>query len=270
MPDGLVLPLAGSFQTTVLPMLLPQGQLPGWRAWRAMHARWLRFCTPYDPDSPDAARFRSLQLQPLLAASPWVMVANFVNVLVVCWLFRHSEWLVAVGLWGATTLAASLLGRRAWKVWREGQWPRYCSSHTLWRATRNAVIMAILWAVPMVVGYPLANEVGRVALLLIAVGMLCGGAFVLSPVPRAAANYVLLLTLAVLGGLTTAGLARHLEVMGLTLLYAVMVLAAALHLARQFGERMMAEADSTRQKQLVHRLLHDFEQHANDWLWELA
>ncbi|NDY91284.1 sensor domain-containing diguanylate cyclase [Ideonella livida] len=238
-------------------------------AWRRLHERWLRFCTPYDLESPDAALFRSLQLQPLLAATPWVAVANVLNALVVAWVFRGHAHLPAVLLWALLVTVASGTGLRAWRTWREGQWPRYCSSYTLWRATRNAVVTASLWAAPMVLGLPAADQTGRLTLLMIGAGMLCAGAFILAPLPRAAANYVLILTLAVQGGLVSTGAAEHAELIVLTCLYAVMVLAAAIHLARHYGQRMMAEARSDREKQLVHRLLYDFEQNAQDWLWEL-
>ena len=53
-------------------------------------------------------------------------------------------------------------------------------------------------------------------------------------------------------------------------IYAVTMCGIVLNSARLFMSRLRAEAESDRQKQLVDLLLRDFEEHASDWLWEIA
>ncbi len=235
----------------------------------AVHARWIRLTTPYDPASPDAARFRSLQLQPLLTLWPWLMVGMLANAAAICWVLRATSSMPLLLLWATAALGVGLLGARAWDLLRQGQWPAYCSTRTLAKVNRNAGIAGIVWALPMMLGYASVSDADRTTLLLITEGMICAGTFALASVPRAAGHYMLFMVLGTLVGLAQPNWRDHTLLLVLTLLYGFMVMVAAIHLARNSGARMEAEAQSARQRQLVRLLLDDFEQHAQDWLWEL-
>lgn len=56
--------------------------------------------------------------------------------------------------------------------------------------------------------------------------------------------------------------------LALLTVYAMIVVASVGASARTYGARLMAEAEAERQSQLVGLLLHDFEEHSSDWLWE--
>jgi diguanylate cyclase (GGDEF)-like protein len=239
------------------------------RALLAVHARWIRLTTPYDPASPDAARFRSLQLQPLLALWPWLMAGTLVNAAAIAWVLRAVSSMPLLLLWATAALGVGLLGLRAWDLLRQGQWPAYCSTRTLAKVNRNAGIAGAVWGLPMALGYASAGDADRTALLLITEGLICAGTVALACVPRAAGHYVLFMTLGTLMGLMQSNWRDQALLLVLTLLYGCMVMAAVIHLARNSGARMEAEAQSSRQRQLMRLLLDDFEQHAQDWLWEL-
>ena len=75
-----------------------------------------------------------------------------------------------------------------------------------------------------------------------------------------------------LGGiyaLLAAGKPLYVYVAMLLVVYAAVIVATALSMARIFLARLQAEADKDRQKQVVDLLLRDFEAHASDWLWEV-
>ena len=51
---------------------------------------WRRWTTPYDTAHPDAAAFRSLQVQATIALTPWAVFANWANLAVAGWTFREA------------------------------------------------------------------------------------------------------------------------------------------------------------------------------------
>lgn len=240
------------------------------RAWPGLRARWRQLTTPLPPDNPDAARFRSLQLQPLLALTPWLIACTGINALVTCWVFRDTHWFPAALAWGLAAVGTSLVSRRGWRSWRRGEWPSHCSARTTTRAERNAALTALIWSLPMLAGYGLAgSETQRTVLLLVTEGTICVGTFALASLPRAAVYYALVMTAATLLGLARAGWPDGAVLPVLATTYVAAVLVVALKLSRHLGARLEAEALSIRQRQLAELMLDEFTQLARDWPWEL-
>lgn len=239
-------------------------------AWASLSARWQAWTVPYDPTHPEAPQFRSMQVQTTLTLTPLVLLANWANVGVVAWTFRNTFNPIALGAWTLATLAASSAGLGAWLTWRAGRWPRRNSNRTLARTAHNATLLAALWAVPMLTGYPSGDSTQRSLLVGLTVGMICAGGFALAAIPRAAFQYVIVLSVGLTAGYTLGGAQQHLLSLLLAPLYSGIVLATVVTNSRQMGGRLVAEADSARQKRVVDLLLDDFQENARDWLWEVS
>jgi diguanylate cyclase (GGDEF)-like protein/PAS domain S-box-containing protein len=235
----------------------------------AARAQWRRWTEPYDPGHPEAPQFRSLQVQSALSLTPFVLLANWANLAVLGWTFRHWEHPVVLTLWIAATAAASAAGLRSWLAWRAGRWPSRNSVRTLAKAVPHACLLAGLWALPMAVGYRHADGVQRPLLVGLSVGMICAGGFALATIPRAAFAYVGVLSAGLVAGLWSAG-SDYTLMVTLAAIYAGIVLATVVTSSRQMGGRLVAEADSARQKRLMDLLLDDFQENARDWLWEVS
>lgn len=228
--------------------------------------RWL---SPYDPACPDAARFRSLQLQSLLALSPWLIACTLLNVAMLVWVYASAPWIWGMTLWGVMAVGMSVMGVSGWLRWRAGAWPSHCSRQTLHRAERNAGLTALVWCLPMMLAYPQADAEQRMWQMLGAQGMLSVGTFALAALPRAAVRYAAIMTAGTVFGLAVRPDPWRFEWLVVSLTFAVMVLAVAWRTGRSFCDRMQAEAESLRLRQLTQTRLDEFERHAQDWRWEL-
>jgi diguanylate cyclase (GGDEF)-like protein/PAS domain S-box-containing protein len=230
---------------------------------------WRRKTTPYTVREPQAARFRAQQLRVGLALTPWVLICNGISVIAVLSLAPGGLPDALRYGWALAVLLASALGARPWLALRRGPLRDTVSERTLDRVVRNAAVLGLLWAAMPAVLYPSTDAPGQMVVLCISVGLLCTGGFGLSSMPRAALSYAGMLAVGLTVGLIRANAGLHLWVLVLVGTYTGIVMATVGVIARHLGRRMMAEAEAARQTELVELLLHDFEQHASDWLWEI-
>ncbi len=221
-------------------------------------------------DGPLAAHFRARQIQALLSILPLVAVGNAINTITICWSLWEDvpHWLLAVWcLVGVMSMAVS-------GVW----WGRMMAPGPRPTATRASINMivgqviffALAWGSLPFTLFPSLDHIGAMLIACVVVGMICGGAFMLSPIPPAALAYVV--TLAVVGtvSLSMSPYARGGALLLLLVVYVVIMCGVVLANGRIFMSRLRAEAETERQKQLIDLLLRDFEEHASDWLWEIS
>jgi diguanylate cyclase (GGDEF)-like protein/PAS domain S-box-containing protein len=102
------------------------------------------------------------------------------------------------------------------------------------------------------------------------VGMICNGAFTLSSITPAALAYLGVFSLACVVTLLRSSYVGSGALLLLLAVYLVVMVGVVFTNGRVFIERLRAEAETDRQKQLIDLLLRDFEEHASDWLWEVS
>ncbi|MGD9602348.1 MAG: putative bifunctional diguanylate cyclase/phosphodiesterase [Gammaproteobacteria bacterium] len=214
----------------------------------------------------DAAEIRAAHLRTLLRLTPLMMGANLVNAALVLFAFRHH------GLWAWTWFALVVLVAVAGLVggWRFNRAPRAQSSpRAMRRAARHAGVLAVLWVAPLV-WFAEASPAQQFLLGVLVTGMLAGGAFVLATLPAASLIWVGVLAGGALLALLGAGEPLFYVIAGLLACYATVVALGAMAWSRQATALLVAEREAARQGQMLALLLHDFEEHANDALWETA
>jgi len=219
-------------------------------------------------DEDQLGRFRAQQLQTVLQLTPLTTLTNALNVSVLGVLFWREGFKWFVALWSLCIMCTMLMGLRAWWRSRRGRAPLRVSVRAERRAVGHAALLSSLWALAPAVLLPVANSAEQGLVGCITVGMICAGGFALAAVPTAGTVFPMLL-----GFGAAVGLLRS-QVPGAGLLlcmlgvYVCVVVMSVRSTSASFVARLTAEAAAERQRDLVGLLLHDFEAHASDALWE--
>ncbi|MES2675389.1 MAG: EAL domain-containing protein [Pseudomonadota bacterium] len=222
----------------------------------------------YEAEPGVAAFFRAQQLQAIIKLTPLTMLSNTVNATVLLFAFFHTPHFPGLVIWAMFLSYCVYSSTKAWLLQRKKPPLEHVSERALTRAALHAVILGSIWAAAPIIAFQ--NEDPRLTLILttICTGMLCGGGFALATVPQAAIAFVGILTLGCEIALLRSPV-ENWDIAILLLIYALIICATVISTAKTFGARLMAEAEASHQQQLVSLLLHDFEAHTSDWLWEL-
>lgn len=113
------------------------------------------------------------------------------------------------------------------------------------------------------------QDIGALMLFMAATpGMMSTGVLVGITAPVIAVIWLVVLLVAACAILVQLGYNYQFETMILVVLYACVMAGTMLFTSRMFVTRVKAEIDADRERQTVNLLLGDFEESANDWLWE--
>ncbi|HMN79139.1 MAG TPA: EAL domain-containing protein [Burkholderiaceae bacterium] len=213
--------------------------------------------------------FIGLRVKAVLRMTPLTLLANVINAAVIVHEFWSPQAAALLLAWGAAVLLGASMGlHQWWRLRQDPDAPIGRSSRTLSRSVRNGALLAAVWSAPMLLMFPHATASQQTLLALITCGMICAGGFALSTLPHAAISYVTILTLAGAAGLLMDPQGRYRIVILLLAGYSAIVVAAVLVASRNFGARLLSEAQTARQNDTLGLLLRDFEGQASDWLWE--
>lgn len=225
-----------------------------------------RFFALYPDDESAAPAFRAKQLQVVLRMTPLTMLANLLNALLIGATFwdHASHWLLSG--WVLLVIFASVQGMRA--LWRQPIRPT-ASRRALRRTMMHASVLALLWGILTVLLFPGASGPQQLLLATLITGMMSAGGFALATLPVAGTAWVLILTLASFIAIMTAEFPLAASVGSLLLIYGFIVTASVWATAHTFCSRLLAEARTEQQNQVIGLLLRDFEENASDVLWEI-
>jgi diguanylate cyclase (GGDEF)-like protein len=214
-------------------------------------------------------RLRGMQVQAVLTLTPVVVVSNLVGALTLGWTFREATPSWALVTWLALVLLAVAWGTRAW--WRaRAATPRaQASRRTTNRVTLHAILLGLLWAVPLPFLTMTASPEQFLVLTAITVGIVCAGATALAPVRRAGTAFPLLVAAGAAIALSQLRSDAAGTLAVLLLAYLLVMLYGVLSWSRMFKARMVAELRAEEHRETIGLLLRDFEQNAADVLWEV-
>ena len=235
------------------------------------HQSWRKVFAPLADDIEDprvAARLRARQIGSVLNVSPVASAANAINALVVLIIFWRSEHRMVALVWALLVFGVAVRILQVWRRQRKGVERASASQRAISRATVNAAILGLLWAVMPMVLFPAADAGQRLLLATLVTGMICAGGFALSATPMAGTVYVALLGLGSALALLLSREAVAPFVMVMLVMYCLIVVAAVWSTARLFAARFVAEERATQQSEVIGLLLRDFEEHASDLLVE--
>jgi diguanylate cyclase (GGDEF)-like protein/PAS domain S-box-containing protein len=220
----------------------------------------------YEDTGVEAGRLRAALLSAVLRLTPLVMVANVGCALVILWAFGGYT-LLGMEVWLALMAVVAAAALRGW--WRGRHGARETAScRAVQRATLHAGALAALWAVVPLVWFPGAAPHQQVQIAMVVTGMMGAGTFVLNPLPRACLAYVGIYSAGAVGALLIEGNRAHAGVGLMIALYALVLAAGALAAGHKHLALLRSQAEMARQQRMLELLLHDFEQNADEALWQ--
>jgi diguanylate cyclase (GGDEF)-like protein/PAS domain S-box-containing protein len=220
------------------------------------------FSPPHDSAT---VTIRLAQLYALIRLVPFTVLVNLFNAaLVVIAFWDLVPHLHLIGWYSGMTILCAARWLRARRLVSD---PGYSQRHpTSVRTVMSGVgLLALFWAVPLMLWYPHGNEPQQLLMAVLVTGMMSGGSVTMASVPPAAFTYIGVLALAALGA--TAKMHNPLISL-LVLVFTGTLCFSSLWSARQFVSHLRARLELEEQGQLV-RLLREFEASGSDWLWEL-
>lgn len=240
-------------------------------------SRWINNCLSrwfsiYTAEESTAAYFRAEQVRAIITLAPLSIGANLVNIGVIAFLFSNeisNHKIPLIFVWGLLIFILMTFGLRSWFAQQRGQTPVRSSRRALKKAIYHSAIMGALWGLLPIITFGYATHTQMEIVLMVMIGMICASSFALSTIPAAAFAFVVITALEVIIALLIFQPAYFGLLIFLSATYSYVVCAAVVVQARNFGGRLMAEAASQHQQQLTSLLLHDFETHTSDCLWEL-
>ncbi len=221
-------------------------------------------------DGPSARHFRARQIQAVLNLLPVVFLGNLVATFTIAVTFwdLFGPWLMIA--WVAVSVLSLWAFDRGWRGFIRGAARPLAPARALRWITAHAGLYALAWGALPAAAFPLTTHHGELLIAPVLVGMMCAGGLILSPIPAAAAAYVVGIAVTSVVALQRSSYDNNLSLLTLLAAYTLTVLAVSWLTARTFFSRLRGEAESDRQRQLIDLLLKDFEEHASDWLWEVS
>ncbi|MFT3800445.1 MAG: EAL domain-containing protein [Burkholderiaceae bacterium] len=233
-----------------------------------MPQRWADSLRVYRSADGAAAEIRARHLQEMVALTPLAVGIGLLDGMLL--IAGLGEFGLANGSlwWFAALTSLSMLVLARWRHQRNRRTGR-ASVRAMRRASLYATIFALIWCVPPLLWVPMADPWQQMMIALVTLGVIGGGAYLLSSVPRASLSLV-----AVLGTAATVTLllsTNPLRVWLLALLatYLVVVTVTTLWMSVVATARLVSERRASHQEQVVGLLLRDFETHYPIALCEL-
>ncbi|MGE3644951.1 MAG: EAL domain-containing protein [Beijerinckiaceae bacterium] len=219
-------------------------------------------------DEPLAGRIRAEQIASILTYTPYMLMANLINAMVLSLALAGTEQQTAALAWSALVAIFALYAFLRWRNSRGRPRRNYASTRGPRRVTWNAALLGCMWAIVPLVFTGSAASGQQLIVIAITVGMICGGAFALSTVPSAAVFFVAPIVTAALVACYIHHLEFGLHLSLLLLLFSAVIVRTSYSQASLFASGIIGEYEQEKQRDMIGILLGEFEENANDWLWE--
>ncbi|ABD08915.1 Hpt sensor hybrid histidine kinase [Rhodopseudomonas palustris HaA2] len=223
--------------------------------------------TPANVDEREMRLIRAAQIHSVSRLVPVTMSINMINatlVLVAFWDNNSRFFLLA---WFGSIGIAAALAMRSWLKTRHNP-PREASANAIRRMSAQALMLGLIWGAMPIVLFPNAEPTDQLIIGCLVTGMMSGGAFALSTVPRAGLAYTWSM---VLGSAITLMLCTgtgYQITMIFLMLYAVFMSRNLVSHGEMFFDNLCAQFELERNTEIISLLLKDFQANASDWLWQ--
>lgn len=241
-----------------------RSSLPNWRiAWRRLSHCW---CDP-DASKDVAAGYRLRQFHALLEQIPLSSFNCFLFSLLTAWLCWNDTQSALLIAWCAAIWGTSAISLVIWYRHRQaGSGSKYELAAR--QLTTLITISALLFSVIPTYLFGAADLREKIILVSIATGFVAHGALQSARWPVAG----ILWSIGMCFGGATAMFYLYGDTYSylawMTLVYCAIVIISVLLASKLFMKSLIAETKIDQQKQFISLLLNDFEDDANDWLWE--
>ncbi len=216
------------------------------------------------PGSRGWGRVRAAQLEEMSRALSLATWGLAINALLIVHMLRDQVPRIHMALWLLSlAILVHYIARNKAKLHRRQihSVPR----QTIDRAAYHSVLFGIVWAVPARYFFEFANHGQQLALCVITATLMAGAASILSPIPFAAAIYVLIMGVAATRMLITTD---SILIATIGPVYTAAMLMMVLINGRAFMQRKCLDIALEERRQTVSLLLREYENSDADWLWQ--
>jgi len=215
----------------------------------------------------ELSRIRAQQIEAVTRHVPLTMSANLVSVAIVLALFWNTGSNVFLSLWALVIASVALLAARSWVRSRRMR-PKGASLHAMHRSTLQAICLAAIWGALPLALLQKSTAADQMIIACLMTGMIAGGAFTLSTIPRAGLMYIWTMTFASAAALFQVGDKIHLFTAAFLFLLAVFMARNVVSHGNLFQDNLRAQLQLERQTEIISLLLKEFQDNASDWLWQ--
>ena len=216
----------------------------------------------------EIGRLRRAQIEAVFALTPTLVAANGITAVVFFSLFERADNVRFLGLWLVAVFAALTIWIARWR-WAQVLPPKSLASRAeIRRICLYVVVAGLLWSAPMVAIFPQVSPNGQLLLTALAGSLVSAGALALATIWEAALAFAAAVMAPTVIALVCVQGPLAFGICGLSLAYAVLMTHTVYTRAKLFVESHLTTAALREQTQIVGVLLKDFEDNANDFLWE--
>jgi len=228
---------------------------------------WHRLLHPVD--IPEAAEgwIRAHQISAFKDLGHWVVAANVLNAALLGFTLQDTSSRTDILLW--TGLVCTLMGVFAFRLMSGRGQPRPMarSVRAIRGNTRDSALLGVIWGAFPPVFFPALNVAQQDLVAIVVVGMMCGGAFMLSTLPQGAMAFVGSIAAGALAALLLDPTPQHLFLSALLAVYTAVLFTGSRWIHREFVGRLLNERLAREQAEVIGMLLREFEMSSSDWLW---
>jgi signal transduction histidine kinase/CheY-like chemotaxis protein len=233
---------------------------------------WISGCSAIarpeaDVSEREMRRIRAKQIVAVTQLVPVTMTVNLINVSIIVGLFWDSGENAFLALWAMAIAGVVSLAARSWMRSGGGR-PNGASLRAMQSITLQAFLLAAVWGALPLALFPRVGPTGQMIIACVMAGIIAGGAFTLSTVPRAGLVYIWTMTCASAASLSLADGEVHVFTAIFLLLFAAFMARNVVSHGNLFLENLQAQLKLERQTEIISLLLKEFQENASDWLWQ--
>ena len=229
---------------------------------------WLKHSGYLESDQNGGGRIRAAQIAAMSRFTPFMMVGNSIfAVVVISSVFSFADfWFL--GAWAATaTIIVVSVGYKHFA--RRSRSARQTASvRSIRRATFNAFIIAVIWAIVPVAWLSGTSNETRLMMATVLTAIIGAGGFAMATVPSAAVVFVVVVTAGSFIGALDSFDGYAIPIAILLVLYSMIVLNSVDGTSKLFIQRFHAEAKLVERGEVIELLLNEFEENSSDWLFQ--
>jgi signal transduction histidine kinase/ActR/RegA family two-component response regulator len=215
----------------------------------------------------DRRRIRAKQINAVAQVVPVTISINFANAAIILGVFWNTVSNGFLALWAAAIALAGGMALRGWLRARKSP-PKEVSERAIRRMTVQGFFLAATWGSLPLMLMPQIEPQRQIIIAALMTGMISGGAFAMSTVPRAGLTYTWTMMIASVGSLLLCGGPIYLVLVVFLLLYTSFMVRHLVSHGNLFLENLKAQLRHERQNETISLLLKEFQENASSWLWQ--
>lgn len=220
---------------------------------------------------------RGEQITAFKKALPFGVGATLVNAIIVITCAAFTEATINLWIWSAIMLITTGVGvPAAYQAHKSKKtvYPR--PARDMRKPLQSAAAIGLSWSLGLILLMPGAPATQQMLMTTVCAGMMCGGAYIFSTVPRAAVTFVATIALGFVIAVTLSGLSGGaIALIALLVCYSLVMFHASYWNYTNYARAWLQQIELNSQKielgnqnEVINLLLKDFEETASDCLWE--